>query len=458
MPLFCFLSADRSDKFIACVVYSMSDTENDAPPGLDEDDESVSSHDEGHDFDDSASQKRQSSINEPIEFAGSRKESSIPDIPESNASPVKLFRQTTPVSVASGSSRQVAPRWGQSDTCRVSGWGQLPTDPMRNRETISRPWLSRPQTSPVDERNEYEGPIETWPNYRSITAEEWEMYKANEVVYTDGSNVEGQEPGWLYCKLCSKKCASKDLMQMHIESGKHQRYISWRGPQLSSISTPTDTSDLVLTEKDRQMLEQNRCEVEEGWIVCKLCNKKFMDMSFLPEHIGSRKHRNNIDWANSVEGRFVPGEDEHLPSGIIVRESDYYCTFCRVSMTSKSLIEVHVGGYRHTQRFNIEEPVRSSTDEFDVPIRRGPRICDLSKDSRCIETVPIPVRQKPLVQERIVRSVEPLRERPLRPMEVSPERAPRIPSPPRLPPSPISQLNQRWNRPQRFDPPNLIDI
>ena len=389
------------------------------------------------------------------------------DVSTGSLQSLEADRESPRSSYSLGGSSQRVPAWGQNDSCRVSGWGQIPSETSHRSSGVPSGW--GPRCAPFLEppKDEYSGPLETWPNYRAVSSDEWDTFKRHQVVYTDGSNVPGEEPGWLYCRLCSKKCASKDLMQLHIDSAKHQRQIAWYATEAafdSEIRTPTEESDIFLTQKDKDMLEANRCVVEDGWIVCTLCQKKLMDMSFVPDHIASRKHRSNIEWANSVDGRFIADTEDPLPSGIVARDNDYYCTICHASMTSKSVMEVHVSGTRHSR--NSANTGIYGTDPFegfDIPIRQGIALSQLvstMKDPEYLNSL-LRNKQKPPVYEssrmQSRSSVDPVSPPPRAAAAVV-----RSPSPPRTLPPPLSQFNQQWNRPQstnaRFDPPNLIDI
>lgn len=391
------------------------------------------------------------------------------DVSAGTLQSLEIDRNTPRSSYSQGSRSQVVPAWGQNDSCRVSGWGQIPPERSHRSSGMSSGWgIGRaPFVEPP--KDEYSGPIETWPNYRAIKSDEWATFKRHQIVYTDGSNVPGEEPGWLYCRLCSKKCASKDLMQLHIDSAKHQRQVAWFATEAtfdSDIRTPSEESEIFLTQKDKDMLESNRCVVEDGWIVCTLCQKKLMDMSFVPDHIASRKHRSNIEWANSVDGRFIADMDEPLPSGIVARDTDYYCTICHASMTSKSVMEVHVSGVRHSRNSTNTGEYSGGNDPFegfDIPIRQGIAL------SQLVSTMKDPEYLNGLLRNKQKSPVyESSRAQPrfsTAPVSTPPRVAAatvRTPSPPRTLPPPLPQLNQQWNRPQsksaRLDQPNLIDI
>ena len=335
--------------------------------------------------------------------------------------------------------------WGQSDMCMVSGWGQAPEGPPQ-LTFAPRPWYAFADARPrYTDEDPYVGPVENWPNYKIVTEKEWETFRENHVVYTDGSNVVETEPGWFYCTLCSKKCASKDIMENHITSTKHLRSMEWlgRNPTSTGAASPV-TPSLVLTEKDKEVLKVNRCVEEDGWIVCLLCNKKMQDMYFVPDHIGSRKHRNNLDWANSVDGEFCPDASfGNLPEGIVLREKDYYCNLCDVSMTSKAIMDVHISGTRHTRKLRSDLDI---LNDYDVPIRSGIPLSQLVQVLGGPSTTQGPTlsstRPRPSLAPKILPHSIPSR---------------RIPSPPRtLPPIP----SDRWNTaPRKYqDLPDLIQI
>jgi hypothetical protein len=274
--------------------------------------------------------------------------------------------------------------------------------------------------------DEFSGPIETWPTYKQISAADWETFGAHQVVFTDGSNAGGHEAGWLVCLLCEKKVSTRDMMYAHIESAKHKRNLDWFGHE-ARRDTAAPLAAFQLTAKDKQVLEDNRCVVEDDWIVCTLCNKKLMDMSFVPDHIATRKHRNNVDWANAVDGKFSPppADSSDLPPGITVRENDFFCVKCNASMTSRTVVDVHVESQRHTRS-------RHSPDlaGLDVPIRRGIEISRLAASGA---TGPVVETARPLTPTDSEDSFE------------DRWRSSRVPSPP-------------WTKPTVHDIPNLIDI
>lgn len=306
--------------------------------------------------------------------------------------------------------------------------------------------------------DEFAGPIETWPTYKAISVEDWSMFKTHQVVYTDGTIADGHEAGWLVCLLCDKKAATRDMMYAHIESMKHKRNMEWFNPDLPRESSPQ--SRFQLTAKDKQVLDDNRCVVEDEWIVCTLCNKKLMDMSFVPDHISTKKHRNNIDWANAVDGKFSPTGASSLPAGISVRDCDYYCSLCDASMTSRSVVDVHIESLRHTRNLDSDG---IAAIVHDVPIRRGVPISQLSSSSSrapVVETArPRTPREASSVSFEDRWSRQPItptersgpesgwRSRPVTPT------ACRVPSPPRRVPSPPWTVSLPAS-----DLPNLIDI
>lgn len=253
------------------------------------------------------------------------------------------FKRPPAPSVTSG--------WGQSEGFRMinSGWGQTPStsEPFARKNISSENPASHSFVYSIGEN--YSGPIETWTNYRAITPDDWALFKEHLIVYSDGKNVEGVEAGWLVCTLCtSKKAQSKDLMHSHIESLKHRRNYDW---MLSArVNDPVVAYDpyalAPLSPDDEEVLRRNRLAVIDGWIQCTLCTKRMMDMSFVPAHISTTKHINNLEWASSQHD-----DDqtcEKLPAGISRRNSDYYCTPCGVTMTSKAIVNAHAGSARHT--------------------------------------------------------------------------------------------------------------
>ena len=282
--------------------------------------------------------------------------------------------------------------WGQSESCKISsGWGQaVPQEYLSGEGARSSSFAG----SPGDSWDNFSGPIETWYNYRSITPEDWELFSEHQVVYSNGTNVDGLEPGWLVCGICSyKKTMSKDAMHTHIVSAKHKRNYDWfcleRSKTGGSAESGAPESKMLVTSEDRRMLEEHRCIVEDEWIVCTLCSKKMMDMSFLPDHIATRKHVNNLEWARSLDGRGPPDTKRTcLPDGMEVRGNLYYCTLCDASMAASALVDLHAESMRH-QRNSMQRsssqymggPVHTIAG-FEVPIRKGPTLEQMRRINR----------------------------------------------------------------------------
>ena len=364
--------------------------------------------------------------------------------------------------------------WGQSDSCRVmSGWGQpdIPSQPPQHaRSGWNSGFASYSSVAPPRvEVDNYSGPIETWSNYVAITPQDWELFRQHQVVFSDGKNAGGMEPGWLWCEMCGKKAMCKDLMHSHIESIKHRRNFEWYVTDQDRVSVPpvalSATADAAvssglprgyppLSDEDKRQIAHHHCEVDgEGWIVCTLCNKKMMDMTFFPTHIASRKHVNNLEWVNaSVPGGAVRAQSSNadLPPGITRREWDYYCTLCGATMNSRGIVDLHVDSVRHQRALSpaVEIPA-------DVVPRQGVPLASLIHFGEETSPPSRPVRPVPARPDR------PVPTRPARPAPVAvtiPARpVTRVPSPPRMAP-PQTMVN--WGAPARavHDIPNLIDI
>ena len=346
--------------------------------------------------------------------------------------------------------------WGQSEGFRMisSGWGQGPTPSYTNLESAS--FISaEPHASYASSSENYSGPIETWSNYKAVTNEEWELFKEHMVVYSDGKNADGIEPGWLTCTLCTgKKAQSKDLMHAHIESMKHRRNYSWlKMEQSRGVDDPNSASPIqynpytlpALSEEDTEILKRHRCEVVDGWIMCTLCHKKMMDMSFVPEHIRTTKHLNNIEWVNSQEGMRGRSMEvlSDLPEGVVMRDWDYYCNLCGASMTSKTIVAMHAASSRH-QRQVPSKTVERQTWTSEPTVRVGVTIANLiDLPSSSKETAP---SKPPPLESLTPRIPDILPSRPTSAM-TAPRRPPpvlegRAPSPPRDRPRPPKVVSQ----------------
>lgn len=287
--------------------------------------------------------------------------------------------------------------WDESffERCRIvrNGWGQ--GGPAGSTQEVSRPPVSKGQSG----NTSYEGPVTSWPTYRAITAKDWELYKDHGIVFSDGSNIVGIEPGWLVCGLCNnKKAVTKDLMQMHIESTKHKRNYDWAkmaaarevadvspvneparlAPVRSVSSNPVKLGPGEFSEKEQQILDTNFCELgADGWIICTICEKKCMNMDFVASHIESTRHKNRMGWTPAVQAASMVSED--LPPGIILTKDGFYCTYCGAAeMSNTQVVQLHVQGQRHQQHLvggnasSVNSVFNGETEALaQVPPREG---------------------------------------------------------------------------------------
>lgn len=263
--------------------------------------------------------------------------------------------------------------WGQSENFRMinSGWGQTPTSSSSEFRSNVAARMDPPVFSYLSTEN-YSGPVETWTNYKAISPDEWKLFKEHMIVYSDGTNVDGVEAGWLVCMLCtSKKAQSKDLIHSHILSMKHQRNFDWVRSTGGSVEEERVApvayyTDPPLSAEDKELLQEHRLSMVDGWIQCTLCVKKLMDMSFVPEHIRTTKHLNNLEWVREEER----SSSEQLPWGIETRNfGEFYCTNCSVAMSSRAIMNAHVASIRHIRNGNSRsEPTETFVQRAGVPI------------------------------------------------------------------------------------------
>ncbi len=289
--------------------------------------------------------------------------------------------------------------WDESffERCRIvkNGWGQAP--PSGNSQEASRAPLNRGQSGNAS----YDGPVTSWPTYRAITAKDWELFNDQCIVFSDGVNVAGIEPGWLVCCLCNnKKAVTKDLMQMHIDSTKHKRNYEWKktaaqfavpdtspmsalssGAPVKSNPNPVILGKGGLTERDEAILENNYCELgPDGWIICTICDKKCMDMNFVHAHIESTRHKSRMEWSSpAVQAANIDSED--IPPGIVLTKDGFYCTYCGAAeMSNGQVVQLHVQGPRHQEHISTQkQPVPQQRSSFSgeaeimaqVPPREG---------------------------------------------------------------------------------------
>lgn len=308
--------------------------------------------------------------------------------------------------------------WGQSEVTRVaSGWGQpSPMEADTQGARSSPAWRSSSSTSQSGPRSSlsenYDGPIETWYNFKQVSKQDWDLFKAHQIVYTDGKNVVDMEPGWFFCAMCHKKTPTGDLMLSHLESAKHRRNYEWLQDRNCSSATPAESSTKQnpddswhvrgyppLTSEDKDLVARHRGEVDGyGWIICTICGKKLMDMSFFKEHISSRKHMNNLEWTDANEGFTSLSGYSDLPPEISVREWGFYCNLCDASLTSKTIISLHVESARHRKKLNAFETYTPDLNAFDMAPRRGPTYGELIELSSPKSRAPSPPRSAPLTR------------------------------------------------------------
>ncbi|KAF4709472.1 hypothetical protein FOZ63_026839 [Perkinsus olseni] len=148
---------------------------------------------------------------------------------------------------------------------------------------------------------------------RQYRARQWETVRA----YPDGqflleSNyIELGDDNQFCCTLCNKKSYGFGMIiESHCASDKHKRNVEWAArtnpPPTDRRLTDEHTTDggdggAVATAEGGYMRAQ-RLKNEEGWIVCKLCNKKFFDLDSAKGHCASNKHEENVAWDEEWEG------------------------------------------------------------------------------------------------------------------------------------------------------------
>lgn len=299
--------------------------------------------------------------------------------------------------------------WDESffERCRIvsNGWGRA--QPPNAGSGAPGP-ARTPMTRGSSGNASYDGPVNTWPTYRAITPSDWAVFNDHGILFSDGVNIPGMEPGWLVCGLCNnKKAVTKDLMQMHIDSTKHKRNYEWQKTTsaLAAANPSQEPNNPVpkiaiasssaggYTPDDKTIIEENFCEVSaDGWIVCTLCDKKCMDMGFLTVHIESSRHKKRMEWMiPTIQAGSI--SDEEIPPGIVLTKEGFYCTYCGAAeMSSGQVVRLHVDGERHkknTPGASDENPskqvltMRSGAVNLEVdplsqvPMREGIRFKNL---------------------------------------------------------------------------------
>ncbi|KAF4675945.1 hypothetical protein FOL47_007012 [Perkinsus chesapeaki] len=154
-------------------------------------------------------------------------------------------------------------------------------------------------------------------DYDSLPKDQKAILEHNFIGLSDGKKYDGLEEGWLYCELCHKKtCISFDIMSVHLQSDKHQRYLRWM--QLQSEETRMKAiQDMQLTNSPSK--EEIAAAVSSS--------------------------------AGQSGGGGVPViKQEDLPKFIELRPDCFYCTLCDARPQAWASVEGHIAGQKHRSR------------------------------------------------------------------------------------------------------------
>ncbi|KAF4650814.1 hypothetical protein FOZ61_011008, partial [Perkinsus olseni] len=220
---------------------------------------------------------------------------------------------------------------------------------------------------------------------RQYRARQWETVRA----YPDGqflleSNyIELGDDNQFCCTLCNKKSYGFGMIiESHCASDKHKRNVEW-----AARTNPPPTDRRLTDERtmagtgcgsgataDAEYMRAQRLKDEEGWIVCKLCNKKFFDLDSAKGHCASTKHAENVAWDDENRRLYNPEIGELTVDGQTFLRSNYLqisgttfnCPMCDKQFYDIGEARVHCDSKAHVKAVKWKNSDNAEqTDEPD---------------------------------------------------------------------------------------------
>jgi hypothetical protein len=176
--------------------------------------------------------------------------------------------------------------------------------------------------------------------------------------------------------MCNKLLTDIEAAAIHAATEKHKRQLLYR--EQSRLVTERFTSSARNDVTIQNVIQSGDDPHTMGR--CRLCGVSVGDYYQLLQHIGSKRHRANMEWYQRVHaakafGKFLPGKDHDawmaaplpgettydkilphskflvdegiarfihsLPKGIVVREWDYFCVYCDAKLLSDDVVVRH---------------------------------------------------------------------------------------------------------------------
>ncbi|KAF4666744.1 Mitogen-activated protein kinase kinase kinase 7 [Perkinsus chesapeaki] len=255
------------------------------------------------------------------------------------------------------------------------------------------------------EQNQKWGAIRSKRAVVTASAREERVMKENYAVYTgeegEENYIEGEEAGWYYCRLCSKKSATFEMLETHIGSKLHAQRVTcpeWyvadavpgKGTSPSTCASgsaiassgdiyatavargkegevASDGSKILARGDVARGWPQYVCSCDNGWW-CELCNSAMICAeASLEAHLLGQKHQKNCD-GNKLP-RYQPNGgaeqaqikfdvDGHLgqkkstwPPYIGIVDNGQYkewkCGLCNTTHWSDDCVDDHLISKRH---------------------------------------------------------------------------------------------------------------
>ena len=209
------------------------------------------------------------------------------------------------------------------------------------------------------------------------------------------------------CKLCDKRLVDTWIATDHVATDKHKRAMDTMNAEGKSSQYSTfllDGFDIL----DQNVILRSTSSDEIG--KCLLCRLVLVDSTHVLTHVGSSRHRRNLEWYQQLHiamalCRFVsitetnprctrvPFEDDSyaslkpfpefivedkmvnfvksLPDEIVLREWDYFCSFCEARALSENELMTHLNSHQHIavrQLKLLEKRKRLDHDEITRPV------------------------------------------------------------------------------------------